>query len=112
MQSTATKLAATVMFIYCILAFLHIVYSAIYGISSTAWDSSAEVVALAMNSTPTTHLRNTCGGIIGVKTFMTLVKVLAMKRVGGTEEHLELVFGEAGHQDGQWGPLGLNRKYG
>ena len=87
-------------------------YCGITGISSTSWDSSAEVVALAMNSTPTTHLQNICGGIIDAKTFKTPVKVLASKTAGGTEEHLELVFGHDYEKDGQWKRFSLNREYG
>ena len=100
------------MILYCVLAFLHVVYSVVTGISSTAWDSSAEVVALAMNSTPTAHLKNTSGGIIDAKTFKTPVRVLATKGIGGTEEHLELGFGQDHQRDGRWERLGLNREYG
>ena len=65
------------------------------GISSGSWDSVAEVVALAMNSSPTQHLQNTCSGIIGVKPFRTRVRILATaSQVGEKQDHLELVFGE------------------
>ena len=97
MQGTTTKLALAVMLIYCVLAFAHVLYLGISGVSSTAWDSTAEVVALAMNSRPTKHLQNTCAGIIGIKTFRTNVRILATNGEKGKEEHLELVFGDLEH---------------
>lgn len=95
------------MFAYCILVFGHIVYSAISGVSSTAWDSAAEIVALAMNSSPTDILQNTCAGIVGRKALKTSVKVLAT-----TPGHLELVFGEFKGPNAHNSQLVMNEKYG
>lgn len=101
------------MLVYCIIAFSHILYSLISGISSTAWDSTAEVIALAMNSSPTHHLQNTCAGIIGVKTFRTPVRVLATKPNDEIAEgHLELVFGDAEELGTGWSSVEANVKYG
>lgn len=101
------------MLIYCIIAFSHILYSLISGISSTAWDSTAEVVALAMNSSPTHHLQNTCAGIIGVRIFRTRVRALAAKMNDGKEDgHLELVFGDAEELGTGWSSMETNVKYG
>ena len=97
------------MIAYCILAFLHILYATGSGISSTAWDSTAELIALAMNSSPTRHLQNTCAGIIGVKTFQTTVRVQASQSEGGKDGHLELVFGEP---EAHMQRLEVNREYG
>ena len=80
---------------YCALALTHMIYLGTTGLSSDAWDSAAEVVALAMNSAPTEQLKNTCSGIIGVKPFRTRVWILATaSEPGEREDHLELVFGE------------------
>ncbi|KAL9116591.1 MAG: hypothetical protein Q9187_006883 [Circinaria calcarea] len=112
-QDTAPKLALVVMLVYCIIASSHILYSLISGISSTAWDSTAEVVALAMNSSPTTHLQNTCAGIVGVKTFRTPVRILAAESNGAKQEgHLELVFGHAEEQGTGWSGMETNVEYG
>ena len=61
---------------------------------STCWDSIAEVTALAMNSTPTAALRNTCAGISELHIFQLPVRILAKRDdEEGDGEHLELVFG-------------------
>ena len=88
------RLAIAVMMTYCTLAFCHILYLGTSGVSSDAWNTAAEVVALAMNSPPTQHLQNTCSGIYGLKPFQTTVRIIATARArGGKEDHLELVFG-------------------
>ena len=73
------------------------------GISSTCWDSLAEVTALATNSTLTTALRNTCAGITELYIFELPVRVLAQRDEEGDGEHLKLVFGNASgeEKDGQ-----------
>lgn len=106
-SETTTKLAITVMLAYCVLVLGHIIYSILSGISSSAWDSTAEFVALTMNSSPTEILQNTCAGIIGLKAFKTPVRVLAT-----TQGHLELVFGEVKDLNAQASTLVMNEKYG
>lgn len=95
------------MLAYCALVLGHIIYSAISGVSSTAWDSTAELVALAMNSSPTEILRNTCAGIVGRQAFKTSVRVMATN-----PGHLELVFGEIKDPNAQASKLVMNEKYG
>lgn len=73
MDGTFTILSIVVMFAFCVLAFGHTIYLVVSGVSSNAWNSTAEVVALAMNSSPTVYLHNTWAGIIGVNTFKTPV---------------------------------------
>ena len=104
-DSVITKLAITVMIVYCALALTHIIYAASSGISSFAWDSTAEIVALAMNSTPTRALQNTCAGIIGTKAFKTSVKI-----VETTDGHLELFFGDEDSSSAQISSLKVNEK--
>ncbi|MCJ1357082.1 MAG: hypothetical protein MMC33_007078 [Icmadophila ericetorum] len=51
-----TKLSICVMFCYYLLAFGHTIYLLTTGLTSGAWNTAAEVVALTMNSTPTKFL--------------------------------------------------------
>ena len=81
------------------------------GISSTCWDSISEVTALAINSQPTTLLRNTCAGITEIRIFKTSVRILAMSDEEGEGEHLELVFGEFKEENVKKA-IQPNRKYG
>ena len=94
-SGTSVRLATAVMVTYCVLALCHILYLGIFGISGDSWNSLAEVVALAINSSPTRHLQNTCSGIYGMRLFRTKVRVVATaQEAGGKEDHLELIFGE------------------
>lgn len=104
-SGTTTQLSLTLMLAYCTLVFGHIIYSAISGVSSTAWDSAAELFALTMNSSPTEVLQNTCAGIVGRKALGTNVRVMAT-----TPGHLEMVFGDA--KDPNKTNLVMNEKYG
>lgn len=92
---------------YCIIVLAHIIYSAISGVSSTAWDSVAELVTLAMNSSPTETLQNTCAGVIGKAVYQTQVRVLKT-----SDKHLELVFGEIKDPYADVSKLVMNEKYG
>ncbi|KAL8627006.1 hypothetical protein Q9189_007301 [Teloschistes chrysophthalmus] len=84
------------------------------GISSTCWDSIGEVTALAMNSTPTILLRNTCAGIMELDIFKIPVRVLAFRDVEGEGEYLELVFGniDGSEKEVKGIPIKPNRVYG
>lgn len=106
-EEATTKLAIAVMFTYCILVLGHVIYSAISGVSSTAWDSVSELVALAMNSTPTKALQNTCAGITGSAVYQTQVRILKT-----SEKHLELVFGEVTDPNADITKLVMNEEYG
>ncbi|MCJ1428719.1 hypothetical protein MMC29_006630 [Sticta canariensis] len=106
-RETTTKLAIAVMLTYSFLVLAHILYSTISGVSSTAWDSTAEMVALAMNSSPTEALHNTCAGIVGKKAYQTHVRVMKT-----SEKHLELVFGEVKDPNADITKLVKNEKYG
>ena len=98
---------------YCALALTHMVYLGRTGISGDAWDSPAEVVALAMNSSPTHHLKNTCSGILGIKSFQTRVRILATATQPGERgDHLELVFGEKSESTELGVMMALNEEYG
>ena len=106
LDTVGAKLSITVMLAYCLLAVGQTLYALISGISSSAWDSVAELIALAMNSKPTHVLQNTCAGIIGVKLFRAAVGIRET-----TEGHLELCFGGDGEVQGGE-RVRVNEKYG
>ena len=73
----------------------------------------AEVTVLAMNSTPTATLRNTCAGITELSIFKLPVRILVKKDVEGEGEHLELSFGDSDKRDPAAGDtIKMNRAYG
>ena len=111
-QGTTTRLAIGLLLAYCVLAIAHIIYAGISGISSTCWDSIGEVTALAMNSTPTAALRNTCAGITELNIFKLPVRVLAFRDAEGDGEHLELVFGDLDEETLESRTIKANRAYG
>ena len=107
------KVAICFLLAYCIFALSHIVYAGITGISSTCWDSIGEVTALAVNSTPSALLRNTCAGITELSIFKIPVRVLAFHDGESSDgEHLELVFGEIDKTAIQHQVIRHNRVYG
>ena len=111
-QGTTIKLAIGLLIAYCVTAIAHIIYAGISGISSTCWDSIGEVTALAMNSTPTAALRNTCAGITELHIFKLPVRVLAFRDAEGDGEHLELVFGKLDEKTFESRTIKANRAYG
>ncbi|SLM34400.1 hypothetical protein LPUS_03154 [Lasallia pustulata] len=109
---TAPKIAIAFLLTYCLFALSHILYAGFSGISSTSWDSIAEVTALAMNSTPTTALRNTCAGITKFHIFKLPVRILTRRDDEGDFEHLELVFGSVKENEVKERTIKANRIYG
>ena len=123
------KIAIAILMVYCVVAFCHIVYAGTsgektrtspffllvshhcIGISSTSWDSIAEVTALAMNSAPTALLRNTCAGISELHIFKLPVRIVASKDEEGEGEHLELVFGDETEEKSSRNLIEPNRAY-
>ena len=106
------KLAIGFLVAYCLFALAHVLYAAISGILWTCWDSIGEVTALAVNSMPTTLLRNTCAGIAELGIFKLPVRVLAIRDEEGDGEHLELVFGTTDEKTVEKKIIKLNRVYG
>ena len=98
--------------IYRAFAIAHVLYVGISGISSTCWDSIAEVTALAVNSPPTKALRNTCAGITEFDIFKLPVRILTMRDDEGDGEHLELVFGNVDEKLVEHRIIKPNRTYG
>ena len=111
-RGTAPKLAIAFLLVYCILVVLHFAYAGVSGISSTSWDSVAEVTALAANSTPTKELQNTCAGITEHRTFELPVRVLVTPDEEGDGEHLEMVFGDVDDEEAKKRRIMPGRVYG
>ncbi|MCJ1402849.1 hypothetical protein MMC11_006070 [Xylographa trunciseda] len=91
-RPATTKFAIVILIIYCIFVFVHIVFAAPSGISSTSWDSVSEVTVLAVQSPPTPLLANTSAGISTSRVFATQVRIVGNR----VDNHLEMVFGEDG----------------
>ena len=127
-RGASSKVAISFLLAYCIIALSHVLYAGIsgmnslhslvltfidcLGISSTCWDSIGEVTALAVNSTPTVLLKNTCAGIMELNIFKLPVRVLAIRDSEGDGEHLELVFGNVDEKVMRGTPIKPNRVYG
>ncbi|KAL8947621.1 MAG: hypothetical protein Q9222_006119 [Ikaeria aurantiellina] len=93
LEGVAPKLTAAVLLIYCALVVGHILYAGISGVSSTSWDSITELVTLAVNSSPSIQLRNTCAGVAQMGVFQLPVRILTSRNATDDGDHLELVFG-------------------
>ncbi len=93
-QGLAIKLALIVLLLHVFLAAAHIAYSLTTGLSSSSWDSATEITMLAMNSTPSGALRNTCAGIERVATMGLAVQIVEAREDGKGNEHLELTVGD------------------
>ncbi|KAL8917164.1 MAG: hypothetical protein Q9208_008133, partial [Pyrenodesmia sp. 3 TL-2023] len=111
-DSAPPRVAIGILMAYCIFAVAHICYLAISGMSSTCWDSIAEVTALAVNSSPTTALRNTCAGIAELHIFKLPVRILARTDEEDESEHLELVFGNVDKEKTGMNTIKPNCTYG
>ena len=111
-RGTAAKLAMAFLLLYCLLVVVHFAYAGVSGISSTSWDSVAEVTALAANSTPTKELQNTCAGITEHRTFELPVRVLVTRDNEGDGEHLEMVFGDVDDGEAEKRRIMPGRVYG
>ncbi|KAI9864753.1 MAG: hypothetical protein M1824_004660 [Vezdaea acicularis] len=96
-----------VLLTYSALAIAHSIWIICFSrMSSNSWETISEVTALAMNSPPTSALRNTCAGISTIQTFSQRVRILAVS------DHLEMAFVD--HDDSEIGGTAVepNRYYG
>ena len=111
-EGLAPKLTGTILLIYCFITIIHVLYSLLSGVSSTSWDSISEFMVLAVNSSPTDKLRNTCAGIISMNVFKLPVRVLRSKDEPDDDEHLELVFGSVDESVAKKTRINENQRYG
>lgn len=79
-------IAIGILLFYCLLVVGTMAYSLIAGVSSSAWDSAAEITALALNSTPPHDLGHISAGLETLDVFRRPVAIMAKN------DHLELVF--------------------
>lgn len=86
-RTTSSYLSLAVMSVYCVITILYLGYSFSTGLTSTAWSSAVELVALALQSSKPSILGDSSVGIDSVKTFSQSVGI----RVN-TDNELELVF--------------------
>lgn len=102
-------IAVTVLLIHTLLVLIYMVFVCCTGISSGAWSNIGEMLVLAMNSTPTRKLRNTCAGVAEAETWGLVATV---REHDGN--HLELVMENdgRGRQDGTGVKVEFNKSYG
>ncbi|RYN29017.1 hypothetical protein AA0118_g12285 [Alternaria tenuissima] len=86
-HSTSVRLSMAVLCFYCAVTVLYLAYMLFTGRSSTAWNSSIELVALALQSKRPDHLGNVSVGIDNLSTFNEGVGIRA-----NADNGLELVF--------------------
>ncbi|KAF1809704.1 hypothetical protein P152DRAFT_451660 [Eremomyces bilateralis CBS 781.70] len=118
----AVKLSLAILLIYCLVTLAHICISIWYGISSIAWTSFSEAIALAMNSPTAPELQNTCAGIATANIFGYKVRIGSRTAPGDLSNgmrstmdeqdvpHLELLFPSHGSHAIE--NVQLNCKYG
>jgi hypothetical protein len=122
----AVRLSLAILILYSIIATTHILITVWTGVSSSAWDSVAEIVALCIHSRPAEELENTCAGIKATKVLEQRVRIAATRGwrdEAGTKDvpegaeatnlaasHLELLF-DSGEQAAV-SAVKVNHEYG
>jgi hypothetical protein len=100
-RGATTWVAIVVLLSYALVVLVHVVVvlyawfrKQYYG--GECWENVADLVALAMNSSPTDKLNGTSAGVENSDTWESIVKI---RETGG--QHLELCFVGSEHADGQ-----------
>lgn len=75
------------MVVYCTITLLYIGYTLITGLTSTAWSSAIELVALALQSSKSSVLGDSAVGIDSIKSFSRGVGIKV-----NTDNELEIVY--------------------
>jgi len=104
--NTALWVAMAVLLLFTLLVLVHVAVLSYAGFTGRyyggkCWEDVAGLVALAMNTTPTTRLHGTSAGVDCSETWKAVVKI---REIGG--EHLELRFVDKHHEDGQTVQIG------
>ncbi|KAE8441931.1 hypothetical protein EG329_004139 [Mollisiaceae sp. DMI_Dod_QoI] len=87
--TTATLLSTLVLLIYSLIAISYIIYTIFFAkTTSSSWESITELVALAMNSKPSSAMQNTGAGIATLSTLKQPIRI----RV--SDDRLQIVFEE------------------
>jgi hypothetical protein len=101
--TTAPLLSTLVLFIYSLIAIIYLVHSICFArTTSSSWESITELVALAVNSTPSSALKNTGAGIATLSTLKQPVKI------GISGDRLQMAFRDGEAMD----KVAWNEKYG
>jgi hypothetical protein len=105
--ATVTDILATVVLsLYCFFALAFITWSLWTGESSNSWDSTAELLALGLNSKVPKQLENTSAGIGTMTVFRQPIRILENE-----EQSLEIVFGGGEHSEGTRRRIRRNQAY-
>ncbi|KAI9889134.1 MAG: hypothetical protein M1814_005796 [Vezdaea aestivalis] len=99
--SSAVLFSTCILAVYVFIVSVHVIRSTFTQLSSTAFESVTELVAIAAKSAPPTTLENTGAGISTLETMKTQV------RLSASNGHVELIFG-----DGAVKRVAANRAYG
>lgn len=78
-SSTTDFLSIAVVAVYALLACAHMVCALVNPVTSSAWDTATELVALCQNSPPAPVLRNTSAGIASRATYKRVVRLRALR---------------------------------
>lgn len=105
-ESIPVIIATAILCIYFIYVLISIIASIVVGISSNSWDSVSEITALALNSTPPTHLGSISAGLNTLRVFQESVGVLSNEK-----DELELVFREADGGDTMFKAVERSKEY-
>ena len=97
-RGIAVKLAMVVLLLHAVLALGHVIFFVGGGKTFNSWSTTGEMLALAWNSNPTDHLRNTSAGIGRTATWQQIIPVREMDG-----ERLELVLKDS-EQPAWWKP--------
>lgn len=105
--ATSIVLALIVLSSYCVVVVVYMVLVLFRGTTSTALDSNAELVTLALQSSYPGHLGSTS---VGIETMATLRAPVGIRV--NSEQSLELVFRDDQTQQGRvWSQVEANRAY-
>jgi hypothetical protein len=105
-ESVPVILATAILCFYCLYVLISIIASIVVGISSNSWDSVSEITALALNSTPPTHLGSISAGLRTLRVFQEPVGILVNEK-----DELELVFREADRGDEVFKAVERSKEY-
>jgi len=105
-ESIPSKIATVVICVYCFYVLMSIIVSIIVGISSNSWDSVSEITALALNSTPPSHLGPISAGLNTLRVFQEPVGIFTSEK-----DNLELVFRQGNGGLDEYMVMERNREY-
>ncbi|KAF7914350.1 uncharacterized protein EAF01_000756 [Botrytis porri] len=91
LQGSTRSLAVFILVLHMLLALIHAVLIYWHGYTNNILESLTEILALAINSPPSSNLDNTCAGIERVNTYKKIIRVREV-----SSSHLGLIVGDDG----------------